>query len=376
MFRYINFSSYPWSLASLTTTLTIILGIVISRSALIAAEATETQKTKQVPSAGGDEELLQYAFADPLIPGEQLLKPITSLDGIHAANRSLFTPVELFFDAYEKLEIVDTKTLAINDGATKILRLSYKLGGLNYQAYAYVKQGQQPAKRAALIIPGSAFNLSTAIAKEDPKSNHVGIMQALGDDFDRFVFIKPNEDCLAFHDGKRKLAANFFVNWQLDAGGSYSVHYIVHTLAFSKYLKQKYPILVVAGLSQGGGAALLNTLQSQPTAAVIASGFSIINKRAQWSGHNQIIIPGLRKRLSHETVRTKMQKSPTQFLLTYGKKEVGTYQIEVTQRPSAQFLSHCQNVTVQSHAGGHTYSPDIVRKFLQDTIPATKARSN
>lgn len=363
MFRYINFSLRPRSFVLLTATVAMISGIVASRSALIAGEATE---------ARGDVELLRYAFADPLISGDQLLKPITSLDGIHAANRSMFTPVELFFDAYKKLEIVDTKKLSINDGATKILRLSYNLGGRNYHAYAFVKPGQQPAKRAALIIPGSAFNLSTAIVKEDPKSNHVGIMQALRDGYDRFVFIKPNEDCLAFHDGRRKLAANFFVNWQLDAGGSYSVHYIMHTLAFSKYLKQKYPTLVVAGLSQGGGAALLNTIQSQPTAAVIASGFSIINKRAQWSGHNQIIIPGLRKRLNHETVRTKIQNSPTKFLFTYGKKEVGTYQIEATQRLSAQFLSNCQNVTFQTHAGGHVYSPDIVRKFLNDTIPVPK----
>jgi len=356
---------------------TILVGIAASRSVSVVSaqetvgtEADEAAKrnAQQVVSKSGDDELLRFAFTDPLIPGDQILKPITSLAGIHAANRSMLTPVELFFDAYDRLEILDAKTVTINDGSTELLRLSYRLGDRPYQAYAYVRRGLRPVNRAALVIPGSALNLSSRIVNGDPKSNHTGIMLALGDDYDRFVFIKPNEDCLAFHDGRRKLNVNFLVNWQLDAGSSYSVHYIVHTLAFSKYLKQKYPTLVVAGLSQGGAAALLNVLQSQPTAAVIASGFSIINQQALWSGHNQIIIPGLRKRLSHETIRDRIRKLRTQFLFTYGKKEVGTYRIETTAGLSREFLSPCKNVEVRVHDGGHEYPTQLVAEFLRRSL--------
>ena len=374
MFQPFYPASYRWSVLLLAVVI-VLTGGFASRSLVIAAESTETEQ-KQNTSASDDKELLKYAFADPLSSGDQLRKPITSLDGILAANRSILTPVELFFDAYKQLEIVETRTLSINNDTLKVLQLTYRLGGRDYQAYAYVRQGVQPAKRAALVIPGSAQNLSTALANESPKSNHVGIMQALGENYDRYIFIKPNEDCLAFHDGRRKLTAAFFVNWHLDAGGSYSVNYIVSSLAFSKYLKQHYPTLVVAGLSQGGAAALLNALQSQPTAAVIASGFSILNQKAQWAGHNQIIIPGLRKRLDHERVRELIRESPTRFLFTYGKKEVGTYQIEATQQRSAQFLSDCQNATFQTHPGGHVYDPQIVRTFLEEVIPLPGESAN
>jgi len=122
-------------------------------------------------------------------------------------------------------------------------------------------------------------------------------------------------------------------------------------------------------LSQGGGAAVYNVLQSKPDAAVIASGFSIINKHAQWSGHNQIILPGLRKRLSHETIRGKFQKIPTRFLFTYGKKEIGTYRIEVTQGLSRAFLAPCKNVEVRVHDGGHEFPTQLVAEFLSRTFP-------
>lgn len=48
----------------------------------------------QIGNYGGEKELLRFAFTDPLIEGEQVYAPITSLDGIYEANRSLMLPVE------------------------------------------------------------------------------------------------------------------------------------------------------------------------------------------------------------------------------------------------------------------------------------------
>ena len=85
-----------------------------------------------------------------------------------------------------------------------------------------------------------------------------------------YTFIKPNEDCLAFYNGEGKVNIAFFVNWLLNNATSFSAAYIVSAMAITKYLQQRHDKVVVAGLSQGGGAALLTSLQSRPTAAVIA----------------------------------------------------------------------------------------------------------
>ena len=110
---------------------------------------------------------------------------------------------------------------------------------------------------AALIIPGSGINQSSRIYGNDPSNYHFGIMEALGSSFNKYVLIKPNEDCLAFHNGRQKLNNGFIINWLLDHEAFYSAHYITSSLAITKFLQDKYDKVVVAGLSQGGAAALL-----------------------------------------------------------------------------------------------------------------------
>lgn len=325
-------------------------------------------RAQQSPSSSndyrGEEEILRSAFTDSLMPGEQIYPAISSLDGIYEANKSLLLPVEDFFDAYEKLEIVNASQLVLDQGSTKVLKLTYELADRQYDAYAYGPGDSTGASMAALIIPGSGLNVSSPIYKQDPSSYCFGILPALGDSCDNYVFIKPNEDCLAFHDGKKKLHLNYFVNWLLENGSSYSACYIAGSLAVTKYLQERYDKVVVAGLSQGGRAALLSSLQSEPDAAIIASGFTVIRQKVQAAAHNQIIIPGLRSRFGFDAIRSRIQQSPTRYLFTYGKKERGTYKMEAEERLTEKALSGCPNVECVSHSGGHVFPTEVIRKFL------------
>ena len=71
-----------------------------------------------------------------------------------------------------------------------------------------------------------------------------------------YTFIKPNEDFLAWHDGNgKKLSGDFIWNWHLNREGSYSVSYLVQSLAFTKWMKGCFKKTLIAGLSQGGAAA-------------------------------------------------------------------------------------------------------------------------
>ena len=312
----------------------------------------------------GEEDILRSAFTDSLMPGEQIYPPISSLDGIYEANKSLMLPVEHFFDAYEKLEILNASQLVLDQGSTKVLKLTYQLADRQYHAYAYCPDDLTGTKMAALIIPGSGLNVSFPVYKKDRSSYCFSIIPALGNSCDNYVLIKPNEDCLAFHNGKKKLHLNYFVNWLLENGSSYSAHYITGSLAVTKYLQERYDKVVVAGLSQGGRAALLSSLQSQPDAAIIASGFTILRQKVQAAAHNQIIIPGLRNRFGFDAIRSRIQKSPTRYLFTYGQKEHGTYKMEAEERLTEKFLSGCPNVECKSHSGGHIFPTEIIGEFL------------
>jgi hypothetical protein len=314
-------------------------------------------------------ELLGFAFTDELIQDEQVHAPVISLVDIYESNKLLILPVENFYDAYNRLKIIDAAYQPLDHGATKLLKVTYALASRKYDAYAYTMQADHLSQQATLIIPGSGLNQSSAIYKGDRTNYHYGIIEAFGS-FDKFVLIKPNEDCLAIHNGKAKLNAQFYINWLLNQGASYSAVYIAHSLAITKYLQETYDKVVVAGLSQGGAAALLNALQSYPTAAIIASGFSIMSEKVDWAGYNQIIIPGLNKRLSMDAIRLIMQRSPTtHFLFTYGKGEEGTYKIEAEQRLSCDYSSSLENVKCEIHNGGHVFPTDIISKFLTANIP-------
>ncbi len=322
--------------------------------------------TANEPSYGGpDQEIFKHAFTDPLSPCEQVYPPLATLDDIHAMNSSVAMPVECFFTAYADLQIVGADSLALDGGDTHLLRLTYTLGGDTFHAHAYAPAHPQTARPAALVTPGSGLNCSEGIYRNDPESYHYGIVEALGDACNTYVFIKPNEDCLAFHNGSGKLNINFFVNWLLNRAQSYSAAYIVGAMAVTKYLQGRHDAVVLAGLSQGGGATLLTALQSQPTAAVIASGFSVIMDRIQWSGHNQIIIPGIGQAYSNENVREKIKASPTQFLFTYGKQESVIYRLEAEEHYSCDFLAECPNVRCESHDEGHIFHVGITSDFLR-----------
>lgn len=329
---------------------------------LAAFKHTDLPSLLRLSEYQGEEELLGFAFTKPVIKGEMLLPPIKTLEDIRKTNDSIFLPVEHFFDAYRNIRILADREITLNASPERIKALAFELGGREYDAYAYFAEKEAgERKRAVLIIPGSGLNQSSGIFLSDSRNYHYDIMCAFPND-DVYVFIKPNEDAYAFHRGARKLQEDFIVNWHLNRGSSYSAAYIAQSIAFSKFLKTRYTEVVVAGLSQGGGAALLNALQSEPDYAIVASGFSMINKITEWSSFGQIVIPNIGSTL--DSIADPISKLQTHFLFTWGKQEIGTYRIEAMERISAQKLEKLQNVTTITHSGGHIFPVEAIVRFL------------
>jgi hypothetical protein len=338
---------------------------------IIQESKTLLSKLLLVPFAEymGEAELMGYGFTDPVAEVNLYYPPITDLSGILTANNRIFMQSKGFETAFDNLQVLGAEQLDRPKGSPDVVRVRFAYQEREYEAFAY---GRLPEVcddngYASLIIPGSGLNQSLAISTGEKANTHYGILDALN--FERkkgFILIKPNEDFLAWHDGKgRKLGGHFIWNWHLNRNGSYSVSYLVESLAFTKWLKGCYKKTLVAGLSQGGAAALLNALQSKPNQAVVASGFSIINDQAEWSGHNQLIgVPGYGKLSEPQYLVDRLQSTPTQFLFTWGSREYGAYKIEAEEQRTAKVIRELPNVTAFIHDGGHIFPNEAIKKFL------------
>jgi hypothetical protein len=217
---------------------------------------------------------------------------------------------------------------------------------------------------AVMVIPGSGHNQSTEIFSRNHTNYQSNVVDAFYGRADIYVYVKPNEDFLAIHNGKSKIDEDIFVRYLLNKGGSYSAKYLVDTLSFSKFLKSRYKKVVVAGLSQGGEAALFNALQSAPDLAIVASGFSVLTESLDWAGFAQIMIPGLRQNYSNQKIREIISLSPTRYLFTYGKKESWAYKVEAEEQPISAYLGTLPNVSVAIHCRGHVYDLAAIEDFL------------
>jgi len=317
----------------------------------------------------GDSETLDIAFADPVSEVALHYPPIHSLRGIREANERIFTRQDGFETAYTDLQVIDATQLDRPIGSEPVVCVQFRYQGAQHAAFAYGRLPMDAPVRkwATLIIPGSGLNQSLPISTDDRQNYHFGIQQALSLlDGSVFTLIKPNEDLLAWHNGHgRKLRGSFIWNWHLNRGGSYSISYLVQSLAFMKWMQSCFSSTMVAGLSQGGAAALLNAAQSRPDRAVVASGYTLVNSDVEWSGHNQII--GVREwaRLSElQVFLDLLRNSPTKWFFSWGKAEDGPYRVEANGGPTAEVLGNIPTVTVVLHEGGHVFPAEDIAMWL------------
>jgi hypothetical protein len=294
-----------------------------------------------------------------------LREPATSLEDILEFNRSIHTPIELFFEAPEHIELLGARQLDIDDHAP-ILVVDFLFGGHERRAYAYGAL-ETRYEASVLMIPGSGENKARRIVSSDPGAYHCCLYDALVG-FDRFVQIKPNEGIRAVHDGEGRLHEEFFVNWHLNRGSSYSAAYIVEAVALTLFLGERATHLSLVGLSQGGGAALISALLYAPDSLVVASGYSAVSaERASWSAHNQLIIPDLLRLTAPESVAEHVDFPA---LFTFGTEEVGTYRIDAQPGHTCTTFALNANIKCDTHQGGHEFPERQVLKFLDDTLAA------
>jgi hypothetical protein len=320
---------------------------------------------KEDAEPGVEAELFGLAFTEPLAACRQIHAPVKTLDDLERRIDALSMPAESLFGAFEKLDVLGAESLP--EG---VLEVRFRLEGYRGEAHAFAPERAGGRRSAALVIPGSGRNVSSAIRDRDRRQPSSRILDALDGLCDAYVFIKPNEDCLAIHDGRGKLEDRFLIPRLLNRGASYSATYLVQSLALMKHLQSRYPWTGVVGVSQGGEAALYHALEARPAVAVIASGYSVLLHRAEWKDLDQVIVPGLAKRWSEEALRLAMAASGTRFLLTWGEQEDEFYRLEARERLSAAAFRELATVRCLVHAGGHELPVAEARAFIEAALGA------
>lgn len=300
-------------------------------------------------------EVMNFAFSEPLINGEKINEATQDLDQLQAQIDRLIIATD-FYSAYDRL-------LVASDGVYlgNIYWLDYRLDGATRRAYAYIIYGNHDC--AALIIPGSGHNQAHAIY--NGTGYHGDIAEVMSSHCDTYILIKPNDGVRAIHDGKGKLDGDFVYNRLLMQGGSYGQSYLIEAMVIVKQLQSDYDKTIVMGLSQGGLAAFYVSLQASPDYAISASGFSLMQYKIHWSGHNQIVIPNLDNVYNLDAIKAIMADSPTRWLFTVGLAETGTLYEDAKTNITCDYLDTVgADVECVVHDGGHIFPIDVIERFL------------
>lgn len=248
---------------------------------------------------------------------------------------------------------------------SKIHSLTFEINGKIHTSYSYFQEGH--SKCGVLIIPGSGDDQALAIINgEGYQSNILFLTEYC----DSYVLILPNHGYQSIHNGLNRLDARLTLYVGLiNSGYSYTVTYLVEALAWVKHLQDNYEYVGTAGISQGGYAALLTALQSEPDFAIISSGFSIYNQEVTSAAINQVLIPDIYNQYSNEDIKNILSNQKTHYFFTWGKKDSPLYQLEAVTKKTCQFFSNeIQRIQCIIHEKGHVFPEKEISYFVDELV--------
>ncbi|MBK7763350.1 MAG: T9SS type A sorting domain-containing protein [Bacteroidetes bacterium] len=152
--------------------------------------------------------------------------------------------------------------------------------------------------------------------------------QAYGD---VFTFVRPNEDFVAMWSSisassRRKINYNYLNSKTNLMNRNWAANCYIQMNALTKYLKGKYNKVIVLGLSSGSWGAFFSSLQSEPDAAQIASGYSMLfNDLSYGATADQLHFDGLFSDHPADSARAIIKNQVTQYLFSYGSGDAVTH---------------------------------------------------
>ncbi len=266
---------------------------------------------------------------------------------------------------YDKIHILNFTFLNNN-----IFKLTYEFEKDTLNAFAFYKEGNKRFDAATCIIPQSGQNVSSEIKyKNDNISNSDNNADEIFLKYgDVFILIKLNEDILAINNGICKINYNSLVPFLINNNSSYSFFYIQSSIAITKFIKTKYKKSIVAGLSQGGIATLINSLSTKPTFSVISSGYSVFFDIALPSSVSQLIFPGVLKKINSDSLLNTLPKSKKNYLFTYGNVDDDIYREEANFKYTERKFSNIKKAFFKNHPDGHQFPEQVIDEFFTSQL--------
>lgn len=269
-------------------------------------------------------------------PGDFYINPaVNSLSNLYAAMDSTFLFKVQDMDSIQYLTTGDS---LVHDAARNNAFLNYPnflnetdplvflpFTFLNKQSKAYCFRhkcvnSSSTCKYAVILVPGSGVNQGWEITQGTGYHNLFCQVKNQCQNYgDVYTFIKPNEESRAIHWNNQKLE-NEYLNWYATSQNTYyGVNYLIEMIALIKHLKTKYDKVLLYGLSEGGYASILARMYEEPTAAMIAGGYSIrfdtlwVEKDILRSRFDYLV-----DSFNMVKVRDRLSTLSTQFLFSYG----------------------------------------------------------
>ena len=264
-----------------------------------------------------------------------------------------------------------------------IQALSYSLNGKtdtsNFIFTKCIDSLNSCNKVGILIIPGSGANQSYITAwgtGYNASLCNVNIhLSSLGD---CYTLTKNNEDYRAIRFNHNKINTFNLENILNGADRNSGINYVIQAISLVKYLKNNYKKVIVLGLSEGGYASLLTSLESEPDGSIVSSGYSIMyDYDPYFTTEFNRTFGYTFNSTNRNQIKSTISSKNTNYLFSYGINEgIQLFNIENVYDSTVNFLNS-NKVSKSKNFIGHAYPYcNSIDSFFNKIVSKPKAFIN
>lgn len=250
------------------------------------------------------------------------------------------------------------------------VRFPFRLNGIDEFAYAVLDSTTNPTncKNAFVMIPGTGVNQMTDVIKGLGYHNIncylSNYLKQMGDVYNTGM---ANEDHRAIFFNKKKLGSlapsqpTFLQSYLNSIGRPLGINRLIEIVALIKHLKQKYDKVFVAGLSTGGKVALWASMEAEPHATLVASGYSIlVDNHAPTQLINTYAYGNYLTLYTKDSTKSRLSQLKTQFLITQAMGDNALATLEVDSNITQKYFEGLTNTSYFYNYFSHAFPPCFV----------------
>lgn len=256
-----------------------------------------------------------------------------------------------------------------------MVELPFVLNGKQGKTNALLDTSSSPTSNDAfVIISGTGDNQLTRIAvnPNDYHNLNCEVRYHLKQKGDVYIVGNANEDNRAIHFNKKKLGRyypsmpTFLHNYLNNTQQSMGINHLIETIALIKYLKTRYEHVYILGLSSGGTEALWVSLLTQPKAALISSGYSVLfDTDSTFQTINGYFYGNCMNYFLKDTVKKYINQGNTHYFFTQALGDIAIFRQDSAGNHTPGFFAGNPKTQFYSNYYHHAFPPcSLIDTFL------------